>query len=189
MATHVPLDPEALLHFCDPATLGFDTTDALTSPDEKRALKSGDLRIDSFDRALGFASALPLGPAPIPLSCRVVLFGEPMLDYLLEEHDPEFGDLFGVAADFESDTARSADNVRQYTAQIADLERRDGLRDGRQCRGAWSNSRRAWPATANACRPTSGAWPRSCLKPIAARWRPALPACAHSARSYSHIYD
>jgi predicted ATP-dependent protease len=131
MMTNFTLIKPGALHRANGGFLMLDVVKVLGKPYAwealKRALKSGELRIDSLDRALGFASALPLEPAPIPLSCRVVLFGEPMLYYLLKEYDPEFGDLFRVAADFESDIARSTDNVRQYAAQIADLARRNGL--------------------------------------------------------------
>jgi len=94
----------------------------------KRCLKAGEIRIESLDRTLGFASALPLLPEPVALSCKVVLFGEPMLYYLLKEYDPEFGELFRVAAEFEPDVERSDDNVRRLARRIADLCRRDALR-------------------------------------------------------------
>jgi predicted ATP-dependent protease len=131
VVTNFTLIKAGALHRANGGFLMLDVIKVLGKPYAwealKRALKSGELRIDSLERALGFASTVPLEPAPIPLSCRVVLFGEPLLYYLLKEYDPEFGDLFRVAADFESDIARSADNVRQYAAQIADLARRNGL--------------------------------------------------------------
>jgi predicted ATP-dependent protease len=131
MVTNFTLVKAGALHRANGGFLMLDVVKVLGKPYAwealKRALKSGELHIDSLDRALGFASALPLEPAPIPLSCRVVLFGEPMLYYLLKEYDPEFGDLFRVAADFESDIARNVDNTRQYAAQIADLARRNSL--------------------------------------------------------------
>ena len=131
MVTNFTLIKAGALHRANGGFLMLDAVKVLSKPYAwealKRALKSGELRIDSLDRALGFASTVPLEPAPIPLTCRVVLFGDPMLYYLLKEYDPEFGDLFRVAADFESDVARSEDNVRQYAAHIADLARHDGL--------------------------------------------------------------
>lgn len=94
----------------------------------KRTLKAGEIHIESLERTLGFTAALPLVPAPIALSCKLVLFGEPLLYYLLKEYDPEFSELFRVAADFETDVERSDDNVRSYARRIGDLCRRDGLR-------------------------------------------------------------
>lgn len=131
MVTNFTLIKAGALHRANGGFLMLDAIKVLSKPFAwealKRALKSGELRIDSLDRALGFASTLPLEPAPIPLACRVVLFGDPMLYYLLKEYDPEFGDLFRVAADFENDVARNEDNVRQYAAHIADLARHNGL--------------------------------------------------------------
>jgi lon-related putative ATP-dependent protease len=131
MVTNFTLIKAGALHRANGGFLMLDAIKVLSKPYAwealKRALKSGELRIDSLDRALGFASTLPLEPAPIPLTCRVVLFGEATLYYLLKEYDAEFGDLIRVAADFESDVARNDDNTRQYAAHIADLARRDGL--------------------------------------------------------------
>ncbi|MCK9389410.1 MAG: AAA family ATPase [Sulfuritalea sp.] len=93
----------------------------------KRTLKAGEIRIESLERTIGFTSALPLEPAPVALSCKLVLFGEPLLYYLLKEYDPEFSELFRVAADFETDVERSDDNTRRLARRIGGLCRRDGL--------------------------------------------------------------
>ena len=131
MMTNFTLIKPGALHRANGGFLMLDAIKVLGKPYAwealKRALKAGELHIDSLDRALGFASAVSLEPAPIPLSCRVVLFGEPALYYLLKEYDPEFGDLFRVAAEFESDIARTAESSRQYAAQIAELARSNGL--------------------------------------------------------------
>ena len=51
---------------------------------------------------------MTLEPEPIPLDVKVVLLGEPLYYYLLHAHDPEFGELFKVAVDFDDRTDRSA---------------------------------------------------------------------------------
>ncbi|MDP2132783.1 MAG: ATP-binding protein, partial [Sulfuritalea sp.] len=132
LVTNFTLIKAGALHRANGGFLLLDADKVLRHPFAwdalKRTLKAGEIRIESLDRALGFASALPLLPAPIALSCKVVLFGEPLLYYLLKEYDAEFSELFGVAAEFETDVERSDDNTRQLARRIADLCRRDGLR-------------------------------------------------------------
>ena len=132
LVTNFTLIKAGALHRANGGFLLLDADKVLRQPFAwealKRTLKAGEIRIESLDRALGFTSSLPLLPAPIALSCKVVLFGEPLLYYLLKEYDPEFSELFRVAADFETDVERSDDNTRQLARRIADLCRRDSLR-------------------------------------------------------------
>jgi predicted ATP-dependent protease len=94
----------------------------------KRALRSGEIRIESTNQLLGIGGAPSLEPDPIPLDVKVVLVGEPRIYYLLGRLDPEFGDLFKVAADFDDEMLRTAESALSYAALIADLSRTDGLR-------------------------------------------------------------
>ncbi|OHC64197.1 MAG: ATP-dependent protease [Rhodocyclales bacterium RIFCSPLOWO2_02_FULL_63_24] len=132
LVTNFTLIKAGALHRANGGFLMLDADKILRQPFAwealKRALKAGEIRIESLERTLGFGSGLPLMPAPIALSCKVVLFGEPMLYYLLKEYDPEFSELFRVAAEFETDVERSDDNTRRYARRLADLIRRDQLR-------------------------------------------------------------
>ncbi|HEX8112985.1 MAG TPA: AAA family ATPase [Kofleriaceae bacterium] len=94
----------------------------------KRALRTHEIRIESLGEALGLASTVSLEPEPIPLEIKVVLLGDRLLYYLLAAHDPEFGDLFKVMADFEQDIDRSRDADVAYARLIAGLVRQHGLR-------------------------------------------------------------
>jgi predicted ATP-dependent protease len=58
----------------------------------------------------------------------VVLIGEPWLYHELCARDPEFGELFKVAADFEPDVQRTPDNTRAYAQLLAAMARREQLR-------------------------------------------------------------
>ncbi|BAO30764.1 Lon protease family protein [Sulfuritalea hydrogenivorans] len=132
LVTNFTLIKAGALHRANGGFLMLDADKILRQPFAwealKRTLKAGEIRIESLERNLGFASALPLVPAPVALSCKVVLFGEPLLYYLLKEYDPEFSELFRVAADFETDVERSDDSTRRFARRIGDLCRRDGLR-------------------------------------------------------------
>jgi predicted ATP-dependent protease len=94
----------------------------------KRALRSACLRIESAAESLGWSSTTTLEPEPIPLDAKVVLLGEPMLYYLLNAYDPEFSELFRVAADFETSMDRDEDGTRVYARLIGTLARRADAR-------------------------------------------------------------
>jgi predicted ATP-dependent protease len=71
---------------------------------------------------------LSLEPEPIPIKLKVVLIGERLLYYLLSQHDPDFQELFKVAADFEGDVARNDGNTRLYAQLIATLARTNDIK-------------------------------------------------------------
>lgn len=94
----------------------------------KRLLRAGEIRIESLGEMYGLASTQQLVPEPVPLDLKVILFGEPIVYYLLAELDPDFEGLFKVAADFESEVERNAENTGLYARLIATLGRRSQLR-------------------------------------------------------------
>ena len=94
----------------------------------KRALFSGEIRIQGLTDALGFASTRTLQPQAIPLDVKVVLLGEPVVHYLLSQSDPDFAELFKVAADFDDLVPRDGGNTARYGKLIAGIARRESLR-------------------------------------------------------------
>jgi len=94
----------------------------------KRALFSREIRIQGLTEALGFASTATLQPEPIPLDVKIVLLGDPMIYYLLRQADPDFGELFKVAADFDDQVLRNDGNTALYGQLIVDMARREELR-------------------------------------------------------------
>jgi lon-related putative ATP-dependent protease len=94
----------------------------------KRALTSRKIKIQSLAQIYSFITTVSLEPEPIPLNLKVVLIGDRMLYYLLHEYDPEFKQLFKVAADFDDRLSRSAENQIVYAQLIATLVRRNKLR-------------------------------------------------------------
>ncbi|MBL8381883.1 MAG: AAA family ATPase [Burkholderiales bacterium] len=93
----------------------------------KRALTTREIRIESLGQQYGLVSTVSLEPQPIPLSVKVVLFGDRQLYYLLHAYDPDFARLFKVAADFADDIGRDPARERRYGAMIAALARERGL--------------------------------------------------------------
>lgn len=94
----------------------------------KRALQSSEIRIHGLTEAMGFANTVTLQPQPIPLDVKVVLLGDPTIYYLLSQSDPDFPELFKVAADFDDQVSRDQGNTVRYAQMIADTARREGLR-------------------------------------------------------------
>lgn len=93
----------------------------------KRALQASQLRIESPGQSYGLISTVSLEPEPIPLKVKVALLGDPLLYYLLSAYDPDFGELFKVAADFADQMDRNADNQQLYARLIGNLVRQNGL--------------------------------------------------------------
>lgn len=93
----------------------------------KRTLQSGEIRIESLERALSLISTSSLEPQPIPLNLKLILVGEPLIYYLLSAYDPEFHDLFKVAADFDESVSRD-DSSPDYARLLATIARRENLR-------------------------------------------------------------
>nr|WP_294865782.1 ATP-binding protein [uncultured Pseudogulbenkiania sp.] len=120
------------LHLANGGYLLLDAIKLLSQPFSwealKRALATREIRIESLGQMYSLISTVSLEPEPIPLEVKVLLLGDRMLYYLLAEYDPEFGELFKVAADFEDEVPRTGDNALLYARLIATLARRDGLR-------------------------------------------------------------
>ncbi len=110
----------------------LDASKLLTQPYAweglKRILLTGAIRIESLAQMLSLVSTVSLEPEPIPLEIKVVLLGDRLLYYLLYEFDPEFAELFKVAADFDMTMEHSPETDLLYARLIATLARKDGLR-------------------------------------------------------------
>jgi len=94
----------------------------------KRAIKSREIKIESFESMLSMANTLTLEPESIPLNVKVILTGEPTLYYLLKEYDREFNELFKVAADFSSITERTSDNTLLFAQLIRSIQQENNTR-------------------------------------------------------------
>lgn len=93
----------------------------------KEALKTGHLRIEPLSEQYGLATTLSLEPEPIPLAVKVVLVGEPRVLSLLQEFDPEFGDLFKVIAEFDDRMPRHEGNELAFARNVATVVRECAL--------------------------------------------------------------
>jgi lon-related putative ATP-dependent protease len=94
----------------------------------KRALQSGELRIESIEQALSMTTTVSLRPEPTPIEVKVVLVGSPLLYYLLSQQDDDFAELFKIAADFDDRVPRTDSATLLYARVIATIVRREHLR-------------------------------------------------------------
>jgi lon-related putative ATP-dependent protease len=94
----------------------------------KRVLRAGEIRTVSLEQLLSLASTVSLDPEPIPLETKVVIIGSALLYYLLSEYDPDFAELFKIAADFDDRVDRSPETTALYARLIASAARREKLR-------------------------------------------------------------
>jgi lon-related putative ATP-dependent protease len=132
LVTDFTLIQAGALHRANGGYLIVDARRLLLSPlawDElKRALRSKVIRIESLGQALSLNATASLEPEPIPLEAKVVLLGERHLYYALSQLDPEFPELFKVAADFEEEIERTPEGELLYARLLATFARREGLR-------------------------------------------------------------
>jgi lon-related putative ATP-dependent protease len=132
LVTDFTLIKPGALHRANGGYLLLDARNVLLQPfaweELKRALRAHELRIEWLGQMLNPISTVSLEPEPIPLAAKVVLLGEPMLYYQLYQADPEFGELFKVAADFEEQMDRTPADEWLYARLIATLARCQGLR-------------------------------------------------------------
>ena len=76
---------------------------------------------------MSLAGTTSLEPEPIPVEVKVILVGERLLYYLLDAYDPDFAQLFKVAADFAEEMPRLPGQDPIYARLVATLQRQERL--------------------------------------------------------------
>jgi predicted ATP-dependent protease len=131
LVTDFTLIKPGALHRANGGYLLLDIRKVLVQPFAwealKRALQSREIRIESLGQMYSLVSTVSLEPEPIPLDTKVILFGDRLFYYLLQEYDPEFGELFKVEVDFEERIERNADTNLLYARLISTLTRKESL--------------------------------------------------------------
>jgi lon-related putative ATP-dependent protease len=132
LQTDFALVKAGALHRANGGYLILDARKVLTLPFAweglKSALRTAEIRIESLGEALSLVSTVSLEPEHIPLRTKVVLIGDRYIYYLLYEADPEFADLFKVAADFEEAIDRTDETSVAYARRVAAVARQCGLK-------------------------------------------------------------
>lgn len=131
LVTDFTLLKPGALHEANGGYLLVDAHKLLTQPYAweglKRALYSSQINIEPLEKMLSLVSTVSLEPEPIPLDIKVVILGDRRLYYLLQEYDPDFGELFKVQADFEERIDRTDENNQLIARLIATVVRKEKL--------------------------------------------------------------
>ena len=93
----------------------------------KRALQAGEIRIESLAQLTSLISTVSVEPEAIPLNVKVILKGERHLYYLLSYLDPDFGELFKVAADFDDRMENNEQSQQLFARLVASIVNKEGL--------------------------------------------------------------
>src|SRR5450756_1351682 len=109
LVTDFTLIKPGALHRANGGYLLLDVRKVLVQPFAwealKRALQSREIRIESLGQMYSLVSTVSLEPEPIPLDTKIILFGDRLFYYLLQQYDPDFCELFKVCLLYTSDAA------------------------------------------------------------------------------------
>jgi lon-related putative ATP-dependent protease len=131
LMTDFNLIKSGALHRANGGALVLDARKVLTHPGAweglKRALKSEQIKIESLAEMFSLLSTVMLEPEPIPLDVKVVMIGSAYIYYLLQQYDPEFEQLFKIAADFDIETPRDENSEKLYARLLRTIIEREKL--------------------------------------------------------------
>ncbi len=130
LSNHMNIRGGALLQ-ADGGYLILEARDVLAEPGAwqvlVKTLKNRTVEIVPPELGWPFAQPTALKPEPIPVSIRVILVGDAGLYYMLDNHDPDFPELFKVLSDFDTVINRDAQGFASYAAVIRRIIDEEGL--------------------------------------------------------------
>jgi ATP-dependent Lon protease len=123
LSDHMSITAGTLLR-ADGGFLILDARELISEPGAwkilTRTLKNRLLEIVPAEMAWPFSQPT-LKPEPIPVNVRVMIVGDSQTYYLLDNHDPDFPQLFKVLVDFDTEIKRETSSYENYAAVIARL--------------------------------------------------------------------
>jgi lon-related putative ATP-dependent protease len=129
LETNFNLIKAGALHRANGGYLLLDARRVLAAPDSwetlKRALRTSEIAIDSPYSA---QTTVTLEPATIPLDVKVIIVGSRSIYYRLAAMDPDFSELFKVAADFDDRIAREKKNIADFSRLLAGIAANENLK-------------------------------------------------------------
>ena len=125
LVTNFSLIKCGALHKANGGYLVLRARDVLMQPfaweSLKRAIRNHEVKVETLGAELSLISTVTIQPEPIDLDVKVVLLGDRMLYYLLQQYDPDFDEIFKVAADFNDDVDRSDESCQLYAEMLATI--------------------------------------------------------------------
>ncbi|SES94140.1 Lon protease family protein [Anaerobranca gottschalkii] len=120
------------LHLANGGFLILNVREVLTQPFSweglKRALKTGEINIESLNKMMGYIVTSSLKPEPIPLDIKVILIGDFYTYHLLYNLDEDFRKLFKIMADFDIEMTKNQENIYKMAKFIATHCEKEGLK-------------------------------------------------------------
>ena len=93
----------------------------------KRSLQSRRLKMESPLGEYGRLATVTLAPQMIPLNVKVVIIGSRQLYYALQDHDPDFQEMFRVLVDFDEDIPMDGDSLEQFAQLLKTRTSEEGM--------------------------------------------------------------
>src|SRR3990167_4722667 len=81
----------------------------------------------TYDNLFGRIDTVTLNPQVIPLQLKVVIIGSRQLYYALQDHDPDFQEMFRVLVDFDEDIPLGDDSLEQFAQLIKTRTSEEGM--------------------------------------------------------------
>lgn len=103
-------------------------TNAAIWPALKRALKTGEARIENLGEQMSMVSLVTLKPEPIKVNVKVILIGNARLYHQLYALDEDFTKLFKVRVDFDYVMQRQDSELKNYASFVCSYCARSGYR-------------------------------------------------------------
>ena len=132
LVTNFLLIKAGALHRANGGTLLLDAKSLLSEPYSwpalKRALTRQDIMVEDAARLAGVAAPISLEPDPIPLSIKIVLFGDRALYYAFAAAEPDLARHFKVLADFDDELDRDPANEAMLARMIGVMAKEEHLR-------------------------------------------------------------
>ncbi|KAB3532144.1 AAA family ATPase [Alkaliphilus pronyensis] len=94
----------------------------------KRALKTGEINIESLNKTMGYIVTSSLKPEAIPLNLKVILIGDAYVYRMLYEMDEDFRKLFKIMADFDVEMVKDKENIFRMAMFIAKHCQKENMR-------------------------------------------------------------
>ena len=131
LETNFNLIKSGALHRANGGYLLLDARRVLSAPGSwetvKRALRTGEISIDSPYSSHTAVTTVTLEPATIPLKVKVIIFGNRSIYYQLASRDADFAELFKVAADFDDRIERKQSNIADFARLLAGIVEKEAL--------------------------------------------------------------
>ncbi len=91
----------------------------------RRVIKTEEINMDSLRESFNTSIVPTLKPEPIPASMKVIMIGSDYFYELLSAYDDEFDKFFKIRAAFDSEMARSDENIAKFAQFIKSFVERE----------------------------------------------------------------